>query len=540
MTGLLASSLAYLVYPACTGSQLDYSSIRVAGTRVQSSEEAGAVAGATLARVLARPVNLRLGSASNAADGVLLTLTLEQLGGRADTARVATLASHAARRSGAFLPLRLAFERAAGRASHVEVPVALALDEDVALAAFTALKEQHDQAPLSARIDLDHHQVIAEQQGRYLDVNGALDGLRARMDALALDSPSGGLEDARPLELELPVQWFEPRISSAFVRNLDITTVLSEYETHFSRAGEQSRRGSNIDVAAAKLDGLVLSPGELVSFNTVVGERSEQNGFKKSWEIFKGEMVEGVGGGTCQVASTLHAASFFGGLDILERLPHSRPSAYIPMGLDSTVVYPAVDLKLRNPHPFPVVVHAKTTGNTLKVEVLGRERPATVHFGRDVIQTIAYSRKLLEEPWLLGKKVIHKQHGIRGYRIRRIRELTYKDGTKRVESTTDYYPPTTDIFQVPVGFDATLLPSLPAEVETDERAAGDQAGLTREPATAGVAAVAAPLVPAPSPPPLVGTAGAGVAGALEIVEGKGAHAPTQMQTEPSKTMRVSR
>ena len=75
-------------------------------------------------------------------------------------------------------------------------------------------------------------------------------------------------------------------------------------------------------------------------------------------------MVEGTGGGTCQVASTLHAIAFFGGLDIVQRLPHSRPSGYIPAGLDATVVYPVVDLKLRNPFTFPVVVHATVSANS--------------------------------------------------------------------------------------------------------------------------------------------------------------------------------
>src|SRR6185369_11267038 len=123
-------------------------------------------------------------------------------------------------------------------------------------------------------------------------------------------------------DVRLPVKTFAPRISSAFLKSLDISTVVAEYETYFSRGGDQQRRGKNIDNAAQKLDGIVISPGELMSFNDVIGERSEANGFEKSWEIFKGEMVEGVGGGTCQVASTFHAATFFAGFDVLERLPH--------------------------------------------------------------------------------------------------------------------------------------------------------------------------------------------------------------------------
>src|SRR6516225_5547686 len=154
-------------------------------------------------------------------------------------------------------------------------------------------------------------------------------------------------------------------------------------------------------------------------------------------------MVEGVGGGTCQVASTFHAATFFAGFEVLERLPHSRPSAYIPMGLDSTVVYPSVDLKIKNPHPFPLVVHTKTAGNKLTVQLLGREKPVVVGFARELVETIPYTRKVIEEPDLAGKKVRVKQHGIHGYKIKRERTLTYKKtGEVRTEKTTDTYPPT--------------------------------------------------------------------------------------------------
>jgi hypothetical protein len=201
----------------------------------------------------------------------------------------------------------------------------------------------------------------------------------------------------------------------------------------------------------------------------VVGDRSEANGFQKSWEIFKGEMVEGVGGGTCQVASTFHAAVFFGGLEVLERLPHSRPSHYITMGLDSTVVYPAVDLKVRNPHPFPVVVHTKTSGNTLRVELLGKTKPVKVTFGRDVVATLPYTRKVVEDSTLPSNRVVVKQHGIKGYRIKRTRQIVYADGTKKVEDSTDFYPPTTEIYRVPAGFDESKLPLCPRETRPPTR-----------------------------------------------------------------------
>ena len=234
-------------------------------------------------------------------------------------------------------------------------------------------------------------------------------------------------------------------------------------------------------------------------------------------------MVEGIGGGTCQVASTIHAASFFGGLDILERLPHSRPSAYITMGLDSTVVYPTVDLKLRNPYPFPVVVHTKTTANALKVELLGKEKPVTVKFSRELLKRVPFARKLVEDAGLARNRVVHKQHGIDGYRIKRFRELVFADGTTKKEEATDFYPPTFDIYEVPVGFDESRLPIVLQE--------GDVAPL---PAVAAASALGGSTARSAE--------GASTAGTdeLVVVDGKGAHAPNRAQLRPEARLRMGR
>src|SRR5437660_3017794 len=162
-------------------------------------------------------------------------------------------------------------------------------------------------------------------------------------------------------------------------------------------------------------------------------------------------MVEGIGGGTCQAASTFHAAAFLAGLDIIERLPHSRPSAYITMGLDATVVYPVVDLKLRNPYEFPIVVHSYVDGNTVVFELRGRERPARVTFGREILATRPYVRKVEEKPGVPANRIVRKQHGIRGYKIKRTRTIAFRDGTARRESNVDVYWPTIELYQVAPG-----------------------------------------------------------------------------------------
>ena len=404
------------------------------------------------------------------------------------------------------------------RAGLVDVPLRISVDDATLAAIVARYKENYDTPPTSARMDLEHRTVIPEKDGHYLDAYGASPSVLAAARAPNADG----------VKVVVPVLAVAPRVTSEFVRALDIHMVLGEFETYFSRGGDQKRRGQNIDVAAAKLDGLVLSPGEVVSFNAVVGDRSEENGFQKSWEIFKGEMVEGVGGGTCQVASTLHATAVFAGLDVLERLPHSRPSAYIPMGLDSTVVYPIVDLKLRNPHTFPIVLHAKTEGNKLTMQLLGAGKPVKVAFTREVLKTTPYGRKVNEDPKLSGTHVLVKQHGIRGYTIKRTRTVTFDDGRKKVETSTDAYPPTTEIYSVPVGFDETKLPPLPEDT-------GDDDAPTPPPAATAAATVAA------NTPPTVGPGtDATTAPDVTFVDAPGAHAPTQAQTKPVKNLTLTR
>jgi hypothetical protein len=264
----------------------------------------------------------------------------------------------------------------------------------------------------------------------------------------------------------------EPRVSSEFLQKVDRKKQLARFQTFFSRNGDQATRAQNIETAAARLDGMVLLPHELFSFNGAVGPRTVENGFSRGWEIFKGEMVEGIGGGTCQVASTFHAAAFLAGLDVIERLPHSRPSAYITMGLDATVVYPVVDLKIRNPYDFPVVVHSHVEGNGVVFELLGQDRPARVIFKREIVATRPYPRKVVEKKGMPRDRAVRKQHGIPGYKIKRTRVIAYGNGTGRKEENVDVYWPTFELYLVAPGVDPEPLLPPPSEGQDESGVAG--------------------------------------------------------------------
>jgi vancomycin resistance protein YoaR len=428
----------------------------------------------------------------------------------------------------------------------VDVPLALRFDRARAMALFDTIKEGEDLDPVSARLDVAHHTVLPERPGRYLD------GYRAAEEAQALAiALAGGDARTGDLRVELASQSFPARMSTDYVKSLDVTQVIATYETYFSRKGDQARRAKNIEVAAAKLDGLILPPGELVSFNQIVGDRSEENGFEKAWEIFKGEMKEGVGGGTCQVASTFHAAAIFAGIEILERLPHSRPSAYIPIGLDATVVYPVVDMKMRNPHAFPVALHTSVEGNRVRFEILGPRKPAHVSFEREILETLPYTRKVEEDPEVPRNKVVVKQHGIHGFRVKRTREIFLAGGKKRVETSKDYYPPTMEIFKVNPAFDQAKLPPLPDEVDPEPATDPSSAGATIAaaaaiaPAIPSIGAIPAPAIATAAPatsatPPPVAVAAATPPADFTVVDGPGAHAPTAKQATPDKLLKIRR
>jgi len=427
--------------------------------RVDDQKLAGYIA-ERIDAALSRSIEVRAGKSTR-------TVTLRDLGSAAEPIAVVRAIRKLGHDGGLASRIDVAL-----RARHgaIDVPIVFQPNSEAIEKLANDLKGELDEPPTDAKLDLVAHTVVADRDGHSLELDGAVVLIEAeltRRAAGALRWDPAAPRVKAPLDpIDVPVSATPAKVLASTLQQIDISTVVGTFETHFGRGGDQAPRATNIEVAAKKLDGLVLKPGELMSFNGVVGERSESNGFKMAWEIFKGEMRPGFGGGTCQVASTFHAAAFFGGLDILERLPHSRPSAYITMGLDSTVVYPVVDLKVKNPHDFPVVVHSKIGANTLTFELLGKAKPVSVVFGRDVVDTYPYVRKIDEEPWVKPGHAIKKQGGIRGYRVRRTRTIKYASGVAaKVETTYDFYPPTTEIYVVAPGTDPNDLPAIPDDVK---------------------------------------------------------------------------
>jgi vancomycin resistance protein YoaR len=475
LTGVFVGIILAIVPRGCVVGHRLCEGLRVEGTTMPLGADLSTQLRQKARELAERTLEITVAGVPNARR----TFHLGELGVELDTSRMTDLA-YAVGRSGSLVDRILEARRS--RRGEIDIAPILSVDTNVAQAALAGLKDEVDELPVSARVNLKGGGSIPEAPGHFLSLDQALERIRG-----AAWSGAGTVELER---IELM-----PRLTSDFVERIATGEPLARFQTWFSRKGDQETRAHNIDTATARLDGVVLLPQEVFSFNGAVGPRTVDNGFSKGWEIFKGEMVEGIGGGTCQVASTLHAAAVLGGLDIIERLPHSRPSAYITMGLDATVVYPIVDLKLRNPFDFPVVVHGWVDGGTVIFELLGKDRPARVTFGREVVATRPFTRKVDEKPGIPADRAVRKQHGIRGYKVQRTRTIAYRDGTSRRESNIDFYPPTSELYLVAPGADPEAL--LPPFVEPpDPLAPPDPSDASAAPS-------------APTPTALLGTTPAG-------------------------------
>lgn len=165
----------------------------------------------------------------------------------------------------------------------------------------------------------------------------------------------------------------------AAVRGTGEEKTLGSYGTSL-RARTRSQ-AFNALRAARSLDGVVLQPGETLSFNKRVGPWNAAAGYRKAPASYDGELMRSYGGGVCQTSTTLYNAVTLAGLEVVERHRHIRPPAYVAPGRDAAVAMPRIDLRVRNPYPCPVRIEARSVGESLVVAVRGRghRRPVRMH-----------------------------------------------------------------------------------------------------------------------------------------------------------------
>ena len=213
------------------------------------------------------------------------------------------------------------------------------------------------QDPVDARFEVVNNQVnlIPEQNGRYINKEEA----QAILDTF----------NSTKQQTVVPVYAAEANIKAADIQSKLFNATLASFSTNYSSSA--SGRKTNVAVAASKLNGKVVGPGERFSFNETVGKRTVENGFKEAPEYLNGESVMGIGGGTCQVSTTLFNTLLLADMKITERANHSLTVHYVPLGRDAAVADNGADLKFVNNTDYPVRLEAQANGSTITISLIG-------------------------------------------------------------------------------------------------------------------------------------------------------------------------
>jgi vancomycin resistance protein YoaR len=228
----------------------------------------------------------------------------------------------------------------------------------------------------------------------------------------------------------------KPKITTKKLKKYLFRDVLGSCTTD---VGGTADRVSNVSLAAEKINGTILLPGESFSYNNVVGERTAARGFKKAPAYSNGQSVQELGGGICQVSSTLYKAVLLSNLKIDEHHNHSYVSNYIGIGMDATVSWNGPDFQFSNNTDYPIKIVAGYSGGQVTCKIVGAKLDGnTVEMTADTLQ-ITSCDTVYQDDASLEKGVTEVvSSGHDGYVVQTYRNIYDKDGN-RISTTKEAY-----------------------------------------------------------------------------------------------------
>ncbi|UII54322.1 VanW family protein [Cytobacillus spongiae] len=170
--------------------------------------------------------------------------------------------------------------------------------------------------------------------------------------------------------LEIPLKYLYPKVDSELLTQIR-TKQIGYYVTYFNP--NNKTRSHNISLASEAINNVVIFPNESFSFNEIVGKRTAGRGYLPAPVIVKGELTEGIGGGICQVSSTLFNAVDRAGVEILQRYSHSKRVPYVPPGRDATVSWYGPDFTFKNTYNQPILIRSVSNGGSIIIMIFSSD-----------------------------------------------------------------------------------------------------------------------------------------------------------------------
>lgn len=229
--------------------------------------------------------------------------------------------------------------------------------------------------------------------------------------------------------ITLNVAEVKPEITAEDLWGQLFNYTLGSFSSKYNASNKN--RSHNVMLAARKINGLILAPGEIFSYNDVVGPRTAERGFKEAPVYSNGESVMGIGGGICQVSSTLYSAVLYSDLDVVERRNHSMTVDYMPNGQDATVSYGTIDFKFKNSTDKPVRISAVASDGKVTVSISGTkpDKEKKVEIINNTLKVISKTVEQVTDPSLKAGQTKTVSVGKTGYVIETYKKV-YENGVE--------------------------------------------------------------------------------------------------------------
>ena len=186
--------------------------------------------------------------------------------------------------------------------------------------------------------------------------------------AISLEEATQMLEEEKE-EYTIPLKILYPKVTTNMIGTEAFPDLLSSFSTNYN--ARDTDRTTNLKLATNKINGTVLMPGETFSYNQVVGARTIAAGYKEAPIYVQGQVVDGLGGGICQITSTLYNAVLYANLEIVERSNHQFVPSYVTASRDATVVYGSIDFKFKNNRNYPIKLICSVANGVASFQIFG-------------------------------------------------------------------------------------------------------------------------------------------------------------------------
>ena len=227
---------------------------------------------------------------------------------------------------------------------------------------------------------------------------------------ISLDEAKAIISSEEKEEYVIPLKTLYPNVTTNMIGTEAFPDLLSTFSTKYSASNKD--RTTNLILAANKINGTVIMPGETFSYNKVVGERTIAAGYKEAPIYVSGEVVDGLGGGICQITSTLYNAVIYANLEIVQRSNHQFIPSYVTASRDATVVYGSIDFQFKNNRNYPIKLVCSVSSGIANFQIFGLKQDDDYEVEISSYQTGSTATAIYSEAYKILKKdgkVVDKQ-----------------------------------------------------------------------------------------------------------------------------------